>query len=278
MSNPWPPYYGHPAVRFGLGWRYVTAQELAALQKTNTKTKKHMKRQDYFPTRTTAQIPWLENFREKIAGYTATLGLNATKVADAVASARFVVYILSQWLPAVRAFGPACTQAMEEALTGTGVAPVVLPTFTAPALPTTPTPAVVPVPPGALNRIFDLVEELKEADGYTTAIGEDLGVIGAEDTSVHLSPVMELKVLQGAPCQCVEVRFVKYGHMGVYIESRRNGGAWEFLAIDTESPYTDERPLLVAGAPEIREYRARFWDKGEANGEWTDVARVTVAP
>lgn len=237
-----------------------------------------MKRQNYYPSRTAAQIPWLENFREKIGGYTATLGLNATKVADAVASARFIVYILSQWLPAVRAFGPACTQSVEAILSGTGVAPVVLPTFTAPPLPTTPTPAVVPVPPGALDRIFDLVEELKEADGYNTTIGEDLGVIGAEDTAVHPAPEMELRVLQGAPCQCVEVRFVKYGHMGVYIESRRNGGAWEMLAIDTESPYADERPLLVAGTPEIREYRARFWDKGEANGEWTDVARVTVAP
>ena len=36
--------------------------------------------------------------------------------------------------------------------------------------------------------------------------------------------------------------------MGVYIESRRGTGVCEFLAIDTESPYEDERPL-VAAAP-----------------------------
>ena len=36
--------------------------------------------------------------------------------------------------------------------------------------------------------------------------------------------------------------------MGVY-ESRRGAGVWEFLAIDTESPYMDERQLLGAGHP-----------------------------
>ena len=45
---------------------------------------------------------------------------------------------------------------------------------------------------------------------------------------------------------------------------------------DTESPYVDARPLLVAGQPETREYRMRFWDKGTPNGEWTDVAKETV--
>ncbi len=49
-------------------------------------------------------------------------------------------------------------------------------------------------------------------------------------------------------------------------------------AIDTESPYMDERPLLVAATPEVREYRMRFWDKGTPNGDWTDVVKVTVSP
>ena len=59
---------------------------------------------------------------------------------------------------------------------------------------------------------------------------------------------------------------------------RRNGGAWEFLAVDAEKTYIDERPLLAADAPELREYRMRFWGKGQANGDWTPVQKVTVAP
>ena len=34
----------------------------------------------------------------------------------------------------------------------------------------------------------------------------------------------------------------------------------------------------VAGTPEVREYRMRFWDKGMPNGDWTDVVKVTVSP
>jgi hypothetical protein len=79
-------------------------------------------------------------------------------------------------------------------------------------------------------------------------------------------------------CQCVDIAFTKYTHQGVYIESRRNGGAWEFLAIDTEKPYTDERPLLNPAQPEVREYRLRFWDKGTPNGPWSEVQKISVAP
>ena len=69
--------------------------------------------------------------------------------------------------------------------------------------------------------------------------------------------------------------FTKFGHKGVWIEGRRNGGPWEFVAVDSEKPYEDGRPLLVAGAAETREYRMRFWDDGP-NGDWTPVQKVTV--
>ena len=93
-----------------------------------------------------------------------------------------------------------------------------------------------------------------------------------------LSPRFLTELLQGVGFQRVKLTFYKYGHMGVYIESRRGTGAWEMLGIDTDSPYSDERPLLAAGQPEVREYRMRFWDKGTPNGDWTDVAKVTVSP
>ena len=76
----------------------------------------------------------------------------------------------------------------------------------------------------------------------------------------------------------MRLTFFKYSHMGVHIESRRGNGLWEFLSVDTETPYLDERPLLGAGQPEVREYRMRFWDKGTPNGDWTDVSSVTVSP
>ncbi len=66
--------------------------------------------------------------------------------------------------------------------------------------------------------------------------------------------------------------------IAAYTESKRGAGGWEFIGIDTGSPYMDERPLLAAGQPEVREYRVRYWDKATPNGDWTASAKIAVAP
>jgi hypothetical protein len=110
-------------------------------------------------------------------------------------------------------------------------------------------------------------------------IGEDLGIIGAPVTNGQPSPVFVLKLGQGPSCQCVEVGFQKFTHEGVVIESRRGAEEnFSFLANDTSRPFVDERPLLVPGQPEVRDYRLRFWDKGVANGDWSDSGSITVGP
>ena len=72
------------------------------------------------------------------------------------------------------------------------------------------------------------------------------------------------------------IDFKKYGHDGIWIESRINGGEWAFLAIDTVKPYYDERPLAPGNTHETREYRMRWWDKSEAHGEWSSVQKAVV--
>ena len=276
MANPWVPRWGDPAVRYNTGWKWPTQAEIAAAKmagKMTTKGKK-MKHQNWYPKRMADQILWHENFRSKLGGYTVTLGLTQARVDAAIASSRFVIYVLSQWLPAARAFGPTTTDAVDLLLNGTGGSAVVFPTFTAPALPN----GVAPVPPGVVARLFDLVSDIKHADGYTKTIGDDLGIEGGEDATQHAVPEISADVIADSPNESVELSFTKYGHTGVYFESRRGNLGWQFLGVDTDSPYVDSRPLLAAGVPEVREYRARFWDKGEPNGDWTDVVKVTVAP
>ena len=237
-----------------------------------------MKRQNYYPSRITDQVPWLENLSLKLPGYAVSLTLPTAHVDACVASCKFLVYVLDNWLTAVRLFGPAATSAMDLLCSGSGPGPVELPEFTVPVLPT----GVAAVPPGALNRMFDLVQIIKNSVGYTEAIGLDLGIIasaGPATLSVvaQAAPVVKLTAVQGATNQAVKINFHKNGHMGVWIETL-TGGAWVFLAIDTEIPYLDDRPLAVAGAPEVRKYRLRYWDKGIANGDWSDVATITVGP
>ena len=238
------------------------------------KPKSKMKRQDYYPSRIGDQVNWLDNYAVKLPIHGAALGVAPADITASVNDAKYANYVLGTWLTAVRNFSPSTTDAVDDVLNGVGGSAMVLPTFTAPTLPAGVTAAI----PGVLTRIFALVAKMKLASGYTEAIGTDLGIVGSE-VSEKAVPKFITEMLQGAGCQCVKQTFYKYNHMGVYIESRRGvNGVWEFLAIDTESPYIDERPLLVAGTPEVREYRMRFWDKGTPNGDWTDVVKVTVSP
>ncbi|MCX6899787.1 MAG: hypothetical protein NT105_13950 [Verrucomicrobia bacterium] len=235
--------------------------------------------QRYFPNRAGEQIVWLTNFRNKLPQYATRLGLDPARVAEVIATCGFVIYVLENWLVAVRTFGPTATSAVNLLLNGDGTATMVLPGFTAPPLP----PGVAPVTTGALTRIFDLVAAMKVSPAYTEAVGTDLGIVAhsggvaAVAADTH-KPDIQLEVVGGKVCQAVRIHFVKHGHTGVWIESKRGGGKWEFVAVDTAAPYLDERPLLVAHQPEVREYRVCFWDKGQPNSEWTDIVTVTVGP
>jgi hypothetical protein len=263
----------------GALWEPVTPLPVFPI---NPKPKpKRMKRQEYYPTRVEAQPEWLMNFADKLPTYAATLGISNTRRDAAVLDALWLAYVIGLWAADARAWIQTVTDTISAAERGTGAAPMELPEFTAPSLPPAndPLPATVPVPPGALDRIFKLVKDIKNAAGFTEAIGNDLRVIGAaESPDANPLPKFTLKVEQGSTCQCVTITFFKYGRTGVYIESRRNGGAWEFLASPVVSPHVDARPLLAANTPEIREYRMRSWEKGVPTGDWTDVAKVTVAP
>ncbi|MBL9131234.1 MAG: hypothetical protein JNG86_08550 [Verrucomicrobiaceae bacterium] len=237
-----------------------------------------MKRQEYFPNRLGEQPEWLTNFADKITGYTAALGLDPDEVAARVADARWCAYVIGAWRTNAQEFGGTITPAVELVCSGTGVAMVALPGFTAPALPA----GVVAQLPGALDRVFRFVKDIKNAPGFNSTIGNDLGIIGPEmpppPPPGDSAPRIKVTVQQGTASQIARLTFIKDGHQGLHIEGRVNGGAWVFLAIDTESPYLDERPLQTPGQAEVREYRARFWDKGELNGNWCDVAKVTVGP
>ena len=192
--------------------------------------RKTMKRQRYFPETMAERPAWFENFATQLTPANVTLGLDAGAVTDIIADARYCRYVCGVWLTAVREFGPAATAALEILFSGSGATDMVLPAFTAPALPA----GVTAVPPGALDRIFAFVQTIKSCAKYTEAIGLQLGIVGQEDATEHPLPEFSLKVERGGSgsCECVKVTFKKYGRQGVVIHSRRGGGAWEMLAID----------------------------------------------
>lgn len=224
----------------------------------------------FYPVSEADQIPWLYNYKAKIPTHGPTCGLGTSELASTAYDLTNLIWLLEVWTPAIRQDAKEATAYKNLMFTGSGptVALPVATVFTSP-------PTIVT--PGALKRLFNQIARMKKAvPGYTVSIGQDLGIIGEEDSTEHPVPEFDLSVEDGVACRCVRINFTKFGHGGVRIESRRGGGAWEFVTVDTLKPYLDERPLLVAGAPEMREYRLRFWDQGEVNGDWSAVQKVTV--
>ncbi len=236
------------------------------------KKPKRMKRQAYYPSRIADQILWLENFRNKLAVYQAVLGLSAAQVAAGIADARWLIYVLGSWLPAVRAFALSCTDAATQAQSGKGASPLVLTTFTPPTLPT----GVVSVNPGALDRIFALVALLKMAGGYTPTIGTDLGIVGVQQAGpdfTTLKPALTVRVDAASV-------FIGWGWQGfsdfldmLEIQVDRGAG-WGPLASDTTPDYTDTTPFPAT--PTKWKYRAIFRVEDGHAGLWSDVKEVLV--
>lgn len=232
-----------------------------------------MKRQPYFPRLTGLRPEWFANYAAELTLANATLALPAPAVAASVADALFCEYACGPWLTAARDFGPAATESVSILLDGPGTSPHGLTVFTAPPLGT-----VVPVDSGALQRIYKFVQTIKASPNYTEAIGLQLGIVGQEDATENPLPTFTLAVERMGGCECVRIFFKKYGRQGVVIHGRRGGGAWEMLAIDLSSPYHDERPLLAAGQPEVREYRLQFYDDAAPVGDFTPVQSAAVTP
>jgi hypothetical protein len=50
------------------------------------------------------------------------------------------------------------------------------------------------------------------------------------------------------------------------------------LSRDTHSPYVDNRPMLVPGKPDLRQYRAFFVVADQAVSQFSDDITVNCAP
>ena len=234
-----------------------------------TKTKK-MKRQAYYPTSAAEQLVWLENFRNKLPGYQAVIPLTTAQSDAGVADARNVMYVIGSWLPAARAWNKSCTDAAAQAQSGVGA--IALPVFTAPTLPT----GVVLGNNGALDRLFALIQTIKDSSGYTDAIGIDLGIVGsaqaAPDFSI-LQPVITA-VVNGIT---VDIGWGWQGYSAFLDQCEiqvDRGTGWTLLTIDTTPGYTD-----TAAHPATLtkwKYRAIYRVSDHQVGLWSNEVSVTV--
>lgn len=241
---------------------------------------KNMLRQDFYPSILSARPEWHTHLALKLPELGPGLPLTVAQINNGIADNLYMAYALGPWLTNIRELGPAATACVKDLAAGTGGDLFAFTPYNLPAMPVLPA-GIDPMLPGALDRIFGLVKIIKGSPGYTLTKGLDMGIVGSEAPAPPpgtISPRITVTAISGVSHQYARVKFIKDGHEYVIIESRRGGGNWEDLGMTKTSPFTDMRPLLVAGQAEIREYRARFFDNSQPNGEYSDIARVTLSP
>jgi len=123
-----------------------------------------------------------------------------------------------------------------------------------------------------------LAQRIKKSTAYTDVIGKQLNIIGAEDTTdmTQEQPTLFASVKAGG---VVEIDFNKMDAEGVHIYGMRDGETvFSYLASETHAAYVDNRPLLAAGKPETRQYKAVFFIGKSEIGLTSAVVIAIAAP
>jgi phage host-nuclease inhibitor protein Gam len=127
----------------------------------------------------------------------------------------------------------------------------------------------------ALKNIRALCNRMKAANGYTEAMGNELKIIGNFTTFDQANAKPTLTV--GKEGSSIVIKFRKDNTSGVHIYCRRGTEKdFVFLAVDTASPYNDNRLNLVAAQSETREYKAWYFLDDSIIGQESDVVKVIV--
>ncbi len=127
----------------------------------------------------------------------------------------------------------------------------------------------------AVTAYRELAGRIKKAKGYTEAIGNELKIIGSDSVFDKSTARPELTLSREG--SGVVIKFKKNKTSGVYIYSRR-GSEKEFtlLAVDTAPPYYDNRPNLVTGQGETREYKAWYFLDDAIIGQESGVVSISL--
>jgi hypothetical protein len=208
---------------------------------------------------------WLTNFAAKLPTYASTVGVTAGEVAQEQDDDAYFGYVCdahNQHTNTTRDW----TAYKADLVGGTtlGSMPVT------PALGTPPTA----VPPGIFNRASALAVRIKKHPAYTESIGQDLGIIGAEQVVDYnsMKPVLEITLQAGHP----NVGWTKQGTDGLELLVDRGTGTFAFLAFDTVPDYLDTAPLPAPGTSAVWRYKAIYRVADQQVGQWSDVISISV--
>jgi hypothetical protein len=208
---------------------------------------------------------WLNNYSSKMPTYAPAVGVTVAEVTQLAADNLYFGYVCD-----------AHNQQTKNTQDWTAYKTALRSGGTLGNLPTAPVLGTAPaaVPPGIFTRASALAVRIKKHPAYTEAIGQDLGIIGAEQVIDYnsLKPVLEITLQAGHP----NVGWKKQGTDGLELLVDRGTGTFAFLAFDTVPDYLDSAPLPAPGASAVWRYKAIYRVADEQVGQWSDVVSISV--
>lgn len=212
----------------------------------------------------------MENFRAKIGGYAATLGLTPAQITymQSVCDAFISVYEFSNQCKLTM---QGITQWRDRLFYGGSgdVLPIAPPVFPVGTAPTVSIDLV-----GQFIEIRDMIVALPK---YELAIGEDLGLVGAETGNLNpdlLTP--ELKV-STSDNYTINLKGSMQGMSGLRVDYKRDGEEFQTVGFFTNLPATFSVTPESKTAPEKGQIRAVYIRKNEVVGNFSPIYPVVVS-
>ena len=128
--------------------------------------------------------------------------------------------------------------------------------------------------PNIEDRTRQGVAQIKANSAFTQQMGEDMNIFG---TTVPPGQVLvsSAQALSGSQ---VAITAYKAGFALVTLRSRRGGGSWETLAVMDTPNFLDNRPPLVPGQPEQREYTVQGYENQQNQGAVSPIVTAVTLP
>ena len=224
---------------------------------------------EYFIKRNDEQFGLqLSNFSSKIGNYATLFNLTQVEVDQAEKDAAFFNWVVNS-LPKVETYKQNWFNFKRIARVGEG-------NVVENTVPNPPTFESMPsvVPANIQGRFAKLAKRIKAHQNYTTAIGENLGIEGAEQqrtATENVQPILKA-VMSGGK---VILEWKKYSYAGIVIE-KDSGNGFTVLDKDINPNFTDNTAMPPQGQSALWRYRAMYFLKDERIGDWSDIVTIAV--
>ena len=139
-----------------------------------------MSHQGYFPSSEAERSVWPAHFRTRLSVHCVELGFSLDDIASTLADINFYIWLVQSWNPTVQKNAMEASAFKE--LIGTGLGSELVALSVHLIFGSEP----VPVLPGSLTRLFNLIQRIKMVATYKLIVGKELGIIAVSYTHLTL--------------------------------------------------------------------------------------------